>query len=196
MTGEAHKRAVLKILDRLPGAKTKGFFADLRAALREDGDPEWDRPDDIRVVPDAFLIDRREKTVIVFEVGASHPVDHGKIANYCELDWALDDWEWRLGLITIDEWGRATSLADMTAVRLEQLELEALRSKYNPTEPEITEACAYMERSQELNPHLYEAPARRHGRHRRHSDLRQGDLFRSCLPLCSRRASHWPSSMT
>jgi hypothetical protein len=48
MTGEAHKRAVLKILDRLPGAKTKGFFADLRAALREDGDPEGDAPDDIR----------------------------------------------------------------------------------------------------------------------------------------------------
>jgi hypothetical protein len=68
MTGEAHKRAVLKILDRLPDARTKGFFADLRAALREDGDPEWDRPDDIRVVPDAFLIDRREKTLIVFEV--------------------------------------------------------------------------------------------------------------------------------
>jgi hypothetical protein len=66
----------------------------------------------------------------------------------------------------------------MTAVRLEQLELEALRSKYNPTEPEITEACAFMERFQELNPHLYEAPARRHGRQRRHSDLRQGDLFK------------------
>ena len=178
MTGEAHERAVLKILDRLPDARTKGFFADLRAALREDGDPKWDRPDDIRVVPDAFLIDRREKTVIVFEVEASHPVDHGKIANYCELYWALDDWEWRLGLITIDEWGRVTCLVDMTAVRLEQLELEALRSKYIPTEQEITEAHSFMERFRELNPHLYEASSRRHGRQTRQSDPRQGDLFR------------------
>jgi hypothetical protein len=178
MTGEAHKRAVLKILDRLPDARTKGFFAELRAALRQDGDPEWDRPDDIRVVPDAFLIDRHEKTVIVFEVEASHPVDHGKIANYCELYWALDDWEWRLGLITIDEWGRVTSLVDMTAVRLEQLELEALRCKYNPTKQEITQARSFMERFRELNTHLHGVSARRHGRQTRQSDLRHGDLFR------------------
>jgi FtsZ-binding cell division protein ZapB len=114
----------------------------------------------------------------VFEVEAAHPVDHGKLANYCELYWALDDWEWRLGLITIDEWGRVTSLVDMTAVRLAQLELEALRSKYNPTEQEITEARSFMERFRELNPHLYEATSRRHRRQTPQSDPRQGDLFR------------------
>jgi hypothetical protein len=37
------------------------------AGAGEDGDPEWDRPGDIRVAPDAFLINRREKTVIVFD---------------------------------------------------------------------------------------------------------------------------------
>jgi hypothetical protein len=157
MTGVAHRAAVLKILDRLPGAKTKGFFADLRAALREDGDPEWDTSDDVRVVPDAFLINGREKSVIAFEVEASNPVNREKISNYCELFWALDDWEWRLGLITIDRWGAVTSLVDMRAAALEQVELEALRSKDIPTEQEITERRFFMERFRELNPHLYDA---------------------------------------
>jgi hypothetical protein len=132
MTGEAHRTAILKILDRLPDARTKRFFADLRIALREEGDPEWDTSDDLRVVPDAFLIDRREKSVIVFEVEASNPVDHAKIANYCELHWALDDWDWRLGLITIDRWGTVTSIVDMQEVALNQISWKRLDSSIVP----------------------------------------------------------------
>jgi hypothetical protein len=176
MTGDAHKMAVLKILDRIPGAKTKGFGAALIKALLVD-DPEWEMPAEIRIIPDAFAINDKDRTAIVFEVEVSNQISDSKVADYCEIWWALDDCEWRFGLITIDRWGAVTSVVDFKTVALERCVLEASRSTVPPRPKDIDETQELARRFRDLNPWMFEAGTARRHRVSRRVEAGQGDLF-------------------
>ena len=60
---------------------------------------------DSRFVPDAYLIDKSEKTVVCYEVEDSHPLNPRSIGEYGAAWWCLEYIYWDLHLIAYDIYG-------------------------------------------------------------------------------------------
>jgi hypothetical protein len=60
---------------------------------------------DCRFVPDAFLLDAPNKTVVCYEVEDRHPLNPWSIGEYCAAWWCLEYIYWDLHLIAYDVYG-------------------------------------------------------------------------------------------
>lgn len=58
--------------------------------------------------PDAFIIDRAQKTIILFEVVVNNPVSSRKAAAYKRVALACHDIGFGLFLVVVDRWGQET----------------------------------------------------------------------------------------
>jgi len=144
--GEEHRRIVANILREHPSAKTKKFYRELGSVI---GDDWW--PPDLRIIPDAFLIDAETKSVTTFEVEISNSLGDAQYNAYSELWWALDEYEWTLKVVTVDRHGVTTSIIDMMSVALSRMVAEA--ALYPETsERRITETKRLMEEFVRINP--------------------------------------------
>jgi hypothetical protein len=60
---------------------------------------------DARFIPDAYLIDEEQKTVVCYEVEDSHPLNIYSIGEYTAAWWNLEYIYWDLHLIAYDVFG-------------------------------------------------------------------------------------------
>lgn len=126
MAGAIHELAVQKVLEDWPAAKTRRLMREIRAAV-----PNYAEEDfkfHLGAIPDAFLIDRDRKTVVLFEVEDSHPVSEQKMDIYVDLWWVLDWNEWDLVLVTLDRWGNYLTEFNLASYVAKKLVLDAKRN--------------------------------------------------------------------
>ena len=115
-----HEQAVRTILEQFPQAKTRGFMKAVHKVIPEERDL-------MRIIPDAFIVDRANQILVAYEIEAAHAVPASKIEAYIDLWWALDNWCWDLGLIIIDRFGKATARLAMAEVAMQHVVHEARR---------------------------------------------------------------------
>ena len=105
----AHEAMIAALKLERPEVQTTGFFRSLATVgdyMRDllEHDREWRAS--INIVPDAFVIDRKGRHVVVFEIVDTHDVKPEKIAAVEEIGWALDQDCYTIGIIRIDKHGR------------------------------------------------------------------------------------------
>lgn len=54
------------------------------------------------MIPDAFRIIPEQRQVVIMEVEVTHHIPDEKLLAYHSLWWALDEYYWTMGLVTID----------------------------------------------------------------------------------------------
>lgn len=107
-----HTGLIAGVLAAHPGALTRGFMRTLRTMFPDD--PE----DEIRIVPDAFLVDAPAKRVTAFEVEVTSAMSPGKLDAYSSIAWWLDSECWTFEVVAVGRNGLAKNsdpLADELA---------------------------------------------------------------------------------
>ena len=106
-----HEQRIKELLKKHPEAKTKKFRETVREAVRPTMVEEWgDEPghhtilnemamSELWVRPDAYLVVPDAKLVVCWEVEYRHRYTSGK---YNTVFWFLDEFYWRLKVITVD----------------------------------------------------------------------------------------------
>lgn len=104
-----------------------GFMREVGRALRVDGvtEREWqEETRGLRVIPDAFKIDPQALKVTVYEVEVTSFVSREKMDAFVELFWIIDEYEWTLDLVRVDQWGNETQPLHMFLVHLQRTAIE------------------------------------------------------------------------
>ena len=122
MANILHQANINRVLKAIPGAKRSGFKRAVKSILSDHWHEDIDER--VRVIPDAYVIDEHEKTVIVYEVEDTSRIDNTKMGSYVDLSWILDEEFWGLCLVVVDRWGNANAVEPFM-LDLHRLELEA-----------------------------------------------------------------------
>jgi hypothetical protein len=94
MTNSYHKLAVANVLKTVPGSQERKFKKNLIKSISTDNDFGKDDAEYIKeecqMIPDAYVIDAKNRMVTVFEVESSYTVSPDKLKRLTMLWWALD----------------------------------------------------------------------------------------------------------
>lgn len=105
-----HERLIVALLDRHKALERYGFPGAYRKLLVDEAvhDNSFDDELDFHCTrrrPDAFVIDRPNRTITAFEVVVSHSVDDEKWNDYLFIALGCHDIGYDLFLVTVDRWG-------------------------------------------------------------------------------------------
>lgn len=129
-----HNALIRHWLEKCPMAERNSFCRKLREAIVADGDLEDDELEDAvpPVRPDAFIIDRERKEVIVFEVEVTHRVSAERMIEYTVMAMYLNDIGYGATLAIISRHNALTEI-DLYGTFLERLRERAVAA---PSEDE------------------------------------------------------------
>lgn len=106
-----HNAVVSTILAQHPTARKRGFKKAVLEAVRQDAIEhgyldevvdQFSGSNSVRIVPDAYLIDSQEKTVVFFEVEDNSRLTPEKLHEYANTALCLDGIQWELVLVSFD----------------------------------------------------------------------------------------------
>ena len=98
-----HAALIQSVLDDFPEVGTKGFVTAVQHVLGY-----W--PCAGPLIPDAFVVHKPEKSILIWEVEVNSGLTWEKMGAYRHLAWCLNDDYWALNLIVIDKWGTETTI--------------------------------------------------------------------------------------
>lgn len=98
---EDYRRRLIRRLDKWTSNKSRRILLEKCEIL------ECWRNRDSRFIPDAFLVDREQRTVVCYEIEDSHPLNPFSIGEYGAAWWTLEYIYWDLHLIAYDIYGNA-----------------------------------------------------------------------------------------
>ncbi|KQM88680.1 hypothetical protein ASE67_02755 [Sphingomonas sp. Leaf23] len=117
-----HHALIAGILEANPTAKTRGFKDALRklpdtSTLQSEITSDWFRH--LGIIPDAYMVDLGRKVVTIFEAVVCNEIENDKFKRIADLAWMLDEDEYVLRLIRVDQFS-ATTYDPLAAQLLQQ----------------------------------------------------------------------------
>lgn len=97
-----HKELIEAIVNEVRGAASHGFNAMLGDALREH---HRLTPMVGYLVPDAFVFNELDQTIVLYEVEDRHPLKTDKLEKYQALKRNLSRLGWQISLFVVTRWG-------------------------------------------------------------------------------------------
>lgn len=94
-----YRERFVRRLDKWTQKKSKATLLD-RCEILE----SW-RKRDSRFVPDAYLVDKKHRTVVCYEIEDRHPLNPFSVGAYAAAWWTLEYIYWDLHLIAYDIYG-------------------------------------------------------------------------------------------
>ena len=99
-----HEAVIAALASAYSHGQQHRFGAALRSICEDEED--WKTA----VQPDFYLIDRDAKRVTVFEVEDTSALTSKNLADYIEIFFLLDEYEWELRMLVFDRWGNSREM--------------------------------------------------------------------------------------